>query len=187
MIADARFAGKQYAQAESAYVQLVQLPAPNEPARTLAIEQLAASVYKQAEVARDAGDLKLAATHFERVARLAPTSSIRVSADYDAASTLLKLEDWPSAAVALESFRGRYPDHRLLPDTDKKLALAYEKNDKPALAAGVLDRIAQREQEAPETQSHRGLDLCPALRPGRPACTEHARLSVLRVELSAAA
>ncbi|MGQ0699799.1 MAG: tetratricopeptide repeat protein [Panacagrimonas sp.] len=152
VIADAQFAQKKYPEAEAAYAELVGLPAPSIERRTLSIEQLAASVYKQAEAARDAGDLKLAASHFQRVAAVAPTASIRSSADYDAASTLIALEEWPRAAVALESFRVGYPNHRLLPDIDKKLALAYEKSGKPSFAAGVMDRIALREQEPVQTR-----------------------------------
>ena len=152
VIADARFAQKKYPEAEAAYTQLAQLPAPSEGVRTLAVEQLAASVYKQAEAARDGGDLKLAASHFERVGRVAPTATIRAAADYDAASALFVLEDWTRAAPALEAFRTRYADNRLLPDADKKLALAYEKSGKPALAAETYNRIALRESEAVETR-----------------------------------
>lgn len=152
VIADARYAQKQYPEAEAAYTQLVALPAKSEGTRTLAIEQLAASVYKQAEAARESSDLKLAASHFERVARVAPTASIRASADYDAASTWFVLEDWPRAAASLEAFRTRFPEHRLLPDTDKKLAVAYDKSGQPALGAEVFNRIAQRETELPETR-----------------------------------
>ncbi|MGQ0621215.1 MAG: tetratricopeptide repeat protein [Panacagrimonas sp.] len=149
VIADSRFAQKKYPEAEAAYTRLLPLAASagNEERRRLAIEQLAASIYKQAEAARAAGDLKLATTHFERVGRVAPEASIRASSDYDAASTLVLLEDWPRAGVALEDFRGRHSGHRLLADVDKKLALAYEKNAKPALAAAVHTRIALREEE----------------------------------------
>ena len=152
IVADARFVQKKFPEAEAAYTQLLQLPAPSEGLRSMAIEQLAASVYKQAESARDSGDLSQAATHFQRVAQLAPSASIRASADYDAASARIVLEDWPAAAQALEAFRGRFPEHRLAPDADKKLALAYEKSGKPALAAATFSRISLRNGETPETQ-----------------------------------
>lgn len=146
VIADARFAQKKYPEAEAAYMQLLPLAA-NEERRHLATEQLAASIYRQAETARDAGDLKLAASHFERVGRVAPEASIRAASDYDAASALVVLEDWPRASAALENFRGRYARHALIADVDKKLALAYEKDSKPALAAAVQTRVALREDE----------------------------------------
>lgn len=150
VIADARYAQKRYAEAETAYQQLVQLQAADDTQRLKSIEQLASSVYRQAETARDAGDLNLAATHFSRVANLAPNASIRAAADYDAASALFTLEDWTRAAAALEAFRARHVEHRLLQDADKKLALAYEKNGQPALAADTLTRVALRETEVPE-------------------------------------
>ena len=152
VIADARYAQKRYADAEVAYQQLVALPAADEEQRRLAVEQLATSVYRQAEAARDCGDLRAAATHFARVARVAPQSGIRKGADYDGASALVALEDWAPAVAALKAFRARHPDHALLPDADKKLALAYEKSGQAAQAAQVLMRIAVRPGEAPEAR-----------------------------------
>lgn len=152
IIADARFAQKRFPEAEAAYTELVKLPAASAGAQSLAIEQLAASVYKQAEGARDSGDLSQAATHFQRVAQLAPGASIRAAADYDAASTLIVLEDWSASAQALEAFRARFPQHRLAADADKKLALAYDKSGQPALAAAAFSRISQRSGETLETQ-----------------------------------
>lgn len=152
IVADARFAQQRFAEAEAAYTELVKLPAPSEGLRSMAIEQLAASVYKQAEAARDSGDLSRAASHFQRVGRLTPGASIRASADYDAASTFIVLEDWSASAQTLEAFRAQFPQHRLAADADKKLALAYDKSGKPALAAAAFTRISQRSGETIETQ-----------------------------------
>lgn len=150
LIADARFARGQYAEAERAYVELMQIRGISPGPRARVVEQLAASVYKQGETARQAGELEQAAEHFERVARRAPTSSLRASADYDAAMVRLELEDWPRAAASLEQFRRDHLNHHLLPDADKKLALAYENSARPAQAAAVYQRIALRDGEAPE-------------------------------------
>jgi tetratricopeptide (TPR) repeat protein len=147
VIADAHFTNQRWAQAETAYQQLAQLPAAEPAQQTQAYEQLASSVYRQAEAARDGGDLRGAATHFERVGQVAPISTMRVAADYDAAMALLALEDWPRAARSLEAFRSRNPAHRLMPEADKKLANAYERAGQPAQAAEVLTRIALRETE----------------------------------------
>lgn len=152
VIADSRYAQKRYAEAETAYQQLVQLQTTAPEQRLKSIEQLASSIYRQAETARDAGDLRLAANHFARIATVTPNASIRAAADYDAASALFTLEDWTRAAPALEAFRARHVDHRLLPDADKKLALAYEKSGQPARGADTLTRIALRESETPETR-----------------------------------
>lgn len=152
VIADAHYANKRWAQAEAAYQQIAQLPAPDPAQQTRVLEQLASSVYRQAEAARDGGDLRSAAAHFERVAQVAPNSGIRAGADYDAAMALAALEEWPRAAQSLEAFRARNPSHRLLPDADKKLANAYERSEQPARAADVLARIALRESETDQTR-----------------------------------
>lgn len=152
VIADARYAQKRYADAEAAYQQLVPITDPSGEARLKALEQLASSVYRQAEVAREAGDLRAAALHFARVASVAPNSSIRAAADYDAASALFALEDWAPAATALEAFRSRHADHARVADADKKLALAYEKSQRPAQAAEALTRVALRDTESGQTR-----------------------------------
>lgn len=149
---DAHFSLARYAQAESAYLQLVQSPGAQAGTRQLAVEQLAASVYRQGEAARDGGDQATAAAHFERVAQLAPGASIRAAADYDAAAALLALQDWPRAAAQLERFRLVHPQHRLLGDADKQLAMAYQKSAQPARAAAVYQRVALRADETPEVR-----------------------------------
>lgn len=149
IVADARYAQKQYAEAESTYAALLrQIPA-GDAARQAATDQLAASIYRQAEAAREAGDLRAAASAFQRVGRSVPEAGIRATADYDAAAALMALQDWPQAQAALEAFRQRYPAQPLLPEVDKKLALAYHKDGKLAAAAAAYERIAARAEEAP--------------------------------------
>ena len=152
VVADARFAQKKYGEAESNYSALLGLMGASDSRRKIAVEQLAASVYKQAEAARDAGNLRAAANGFQRVGRVAPDASIRTSADYDAATAFVALQDWAPAEAALESFRARNPMHALAADVDKKLAVAYQKDRKPALAAEAYARIAQRPGELPDTR-----------------------------------
>ena len=152
VVADSRFAQARYADAEAAYTQLLAATPPNTPAYKTAVEQLAAAIYKQGAAARDSGDLRTAAADFQRVGRLAPTASIRPNADYDAASAFVALGDWQAAEPALEDFRARYPNNPLQADVDKKLALAYQKDNKPQLAAAAFLRIAQRPSESPETR-----------------------------------
>lgn len=152
VVADSRYAQQKYPEAETAYTELMKFIDPDSPQRRLAVEQLGASVYKQAEAARDAGDLRLAASTFQRVGRVAPDASIRSGAEYDAASAFFALEDWPAAQAALENFRSRYPTHALAADADKKLALAYEKGGKPAPAAEAYSRIAARPTESNQTR-----------------------------------
>lgn len=147
IVADARYAQKEYGEAERAYASLLQRIPAGDVARTAAVERLAASIYRQGEAARTAGDLRAAASAFQRVGRAAPEASIRATADYDAAAALMALQDWPQAQLALESFRQRYPQQMLLPEVDRKLAVAYHKGQRPAQAADAYARIAARGSE----------------------------------------
>lgn len=153
VVADSQFAKQQYPQAEAAYTQLLQVLPATAPERAAAVDQLAASVYKQAEKARDAGDLASAAGTFLRVGKVAPQAAIRVNADYDAASAYVALKNWPAAETTLEDFRTRYPQHALIGDVDKRLAAAYEQDKKPRAAADAYTRVAKRPSETPATRS----------------------------------
>lgn len=148
--ANAQFSLEDFPAAETAFTEELALTPPQAPERAEITEQLAASIYKQGEAARDAQDLRKAVDAFLRVGQVTPTSKIRANADYDAASSLIELEDWPAATQVLEAFRTRFPAHPLESDVDKKLALAYESDGKPAQAAAVFERIAGRAGEAPD-------------------------------------
>ncbi|HWY25153.1 MAG TPA: tetratricopeptide repeat protein, partial [Nevskia sp.] len=152
VLADSKFAQNKYGEAEGAYTQLLALTPPGNANHKLVVEQLAASIYKQGEAARSAGDLRTAAQMFQRVGQVVPEASIRPNADYDAASALYSLQDWGASEQALEGFRSRYPTNALAADVDKKLALAYQKDNKPAQAAAAYQRIAQRPTENPDTR-----------------------------------
>lgn len=152
VVADSRFAQQKYPQAEAAYTSLLKLLTPADTQYHAAVEQLAASIYKQGETARDAGDLRTAAGAFQRVGRAVPGASILVNADYDAAAAYMQLRDWKSAEAALEAFRSRYPSQPLAADADKKLAYAYQQDQKPLQAAAAYARIAQREGETADTR-----------------------------------
>jgi outer membrane protein assembly factor BamD (BamD/ComL family) len=130
------------AESEQAYGEALALaPERSALANDLA-ERRAAAIYKQAEAARDAGKPRDAIGHFERVARLAPQAAVRAAAQYDVATVLLGLKDWPAAAAALEEFRRAHPGHPLQADVPAKLALAYGEQQRWSAAAGELERIA---------------------------------------------
>jgi len=150
--ADSQFALQRYPEAEVAYAEELKLTAKDSASRPEVIEQLAASVYKQGEAARAAGNLREAAQQFLRVSQAAPESKIRPTAEYDGAAALIQLEDWPAAEKVLESFQLTYAGHALGPDVDKKLAVAYQKNNKPLQAAQTYRRIGARQTETVDTR-----------------------------------
>jgi tetratricopeptide (TPR) repeat protein len=114
----------------------------DDESRPAVIDGLAAAIYKQAEQANILEDYRAAAEHFLRIKRVAPTSTIRSSAEYDAAAALMKLEDWSMASDVLEEFRVSHPDHDLNKDATKQLAFIYRQDGQTARSAAEHERIA---------------------------------------------
>jgi cellulose synthase operon protein C len=131
-----------FAEAEKGYREVIALTPERDPKRNELVERVAAAVYKQGEQARAAGNLRDAVGHFDRVATVAPTSSIRVNAQYDAAAALIALKDWDAATASLEDFRRRNPNHPLTAEVGGKLAVAYMEKGQGAQAAAEFERIA---------------------------------------------
>ncbi len=129
--------------AESAYLAALDLVPADDPQHAPLVERLASSIYKQGEAARDLGDDRAAVEHFLRVGVAAPTSTIRSTAEYDAAAALMRLGEWTRAAAVLEDFRRRYPDDALVADATANLAVAYLESGDAARAAGEFERIAE--------------------------------------------
>lgn len=141
IVAHSSFELEQFADAEAAYQNVLNLTAPEDPTRKELVENLAAAIYKQGEQANAQGEYLVAAEHFLRVGQAAPQSKLRPSADYDAATALIKLEDWTRSADVLMAFRNNYPEHELQADVTKKLAQVYSEDGKLALAAAEYERI----------------------------------------------
>lgn len=137
----------EYEQAEHAYKNLLGLTPSEDDSRPAVIDGLAASIYKQAEQANRLEDYRTAANHFLRIKELAPTSSIRTGAEYDAAAALMKLEDWNLAAGVLEEFRTTHPDHQLNTDATKQLAHIYREDGQLARSAEEHERISAEAED----------------------------------------
>ncbi len=132
-----------YAEAETAYMQVLGLLQSDDDERHVLIDNLAASIYKQGEMANLFDDHRSAADHFLRVGQLAPTSGIRPTAEYDAAAALILLENWEEAAAVLTDFRNTFPGHELQPEVTKKIAYVYKENGRLSLAAEEYERIEE--------------------------------------------
>src|SRR5260370_21453330 len=83
--------------AEHAYTQVLAVTPEGDVSRTALVDNLAASIYKQGELANGAQDYRAAADHFLRIRTAAPTSSIRATAEYDAGAALIRMQDWKAA------------------------------------------------------------------------------------------
>ena len=142
VIAHTAFERGAFDHAERAYGEVIALTPDKDAGRNELVERQAASIYKQGEQARAAGKPRDAVEHFARVATVAPQSTVRATAQYDASAALIGLKDWDGAARTLEDFRQRYPNHPLQADVSSKLAMAYLEKGNWAQAAGEFERIA---------------------------------------------
>lgn len=146
VVAHSQFDLGNYAAAETAYYSLRSVtPADDAEASNDVRERIASSIYKQGEQARDAGDLETAVAHFTRLGQAVPDSSIRATAEYDAAAALINMAAWGRAAGMLEQYRKNYPDSEFADDIAQKLAVTYMETGRSNEAAAEFERIAVAE------------------------------------------
>jgi TolA-binding protein len=143
VIAHSQFDLANYMDAESAYYSLRNFTPADDAVASQAIkDRIASAIYKQGEMARDAGDLETAVTHFRRLGQAVPDSAIRATAEYDAAAALINLQAWDRASVVLEEFRRDHPDSEFADDVTQKLAVTYLESGQVGQAAAEFERIA---------------------------------------------
>ncbi len=152
VIGNSNFEQGVFGKAETAYTHAQTLMPANDPERPAIVERLAASIYKQGEQKSKSGDDAAAVDDFLRVSALAPTSTVRVNADFDAAGLLIKDKQWDRAAVVLEGFRRNFPQSPLQAQVTRNLAVAYSESNHPGQAAVEFEQIAQSPGEAPDVQ-----------------------------------
>ncbi len=138
---------RRYNEAETAYANVLALLPAGDKARDALVDNLAAAIYKQGEQANASREYRAAADHFLRVGSTAPTSKIRVNAEYDAAAALMQLKDWKAAAAVLTGFRGLFPGHALQPEVTKKIAYVYREDGQFSLAADEYERMERESQD----------------------------------------
>lgn len=144
-----------YAFAEVAYQDALQAMPEADPRRNDIQENLAASVYRQADAFLAAGNTSAAVDEFLRVGEVAPQSSLRANAEYDAANYLIELAQWDRAIDVMTAFRNRYPQHEMIDTLPAKMALAYRETGQWEQAADESQRmvgLAETEDEKRETR-----------------------------------
>jgi cellulose synthase operon protein C len=147
LLGNTAFEAGRFAQAEQYSQQLLALTDEGDKGRGAVVERLASAIYKQGEQAREAGQGRAAAELFARVGSAAPQSSVRVNAQFDAATELLSLKDWAGATRLLEDFRQRFPSHPLQAQVPVKLALAYSEQGQWSPAATEFERLSLAEPD----------------------------------------
>src|SRR5262245_1225030 len=142
VVAHGSFELADYPQAERAYAQVLTVTPEKDESRAKLVDNLAASIYKQGELARNAQDYRAASDHFLRIRTAAPTSTLRATAEYDAGAALIELKDWKAAAGVLEAFRSTNPKHKMEGEATRLIARAYRESGELSHAAGEYERLA---------------------------------------------
>jgi tetratricopeptide (TPR) repeat protein len=157
VVAHGSFELADFPQAEHAYAEVLKVTPEGNESRASFVDNLAASIYKQGEIANDAQDYRAAADHFLRIRSATPTSSIRPTAEYDAGAALIRLQDWKAAVDVLEAFRTTFPENKLQLEATKQIAYAYRQSGQFSHAAGEYERIASQSDD-PALRSEALLD-----------------------------
>ncbi|WP_245929238.1 tetratricopeptide repeat protein [Agarilytica rhodophyticola] len=142
ILAHSRFDLQQYAEAEFAYKQLLSIMPDKDEDRPQVVERIAASIYRQAELQVNTGELAPAVDRLLSLHDVAPGSEIAIKGQYDAANHLIELKDWAKAEQVLLSFQSRYPKHELISTLPPKFALVYQESEQWDKAAQALETMA---------------------------------------------
>jgi TolA-binding protein len=152
VLAHGQFDLGRYAEAERAYLRLRQFGESDPAKRSQIEERIAASVYRQAEAQKAAGNGAAAVAEFLRVAEAAPDASIRPNAIFDAATLLVADRQWERAVETLQRFRREFPQHAFSADVTQQLALALEAAGRGAEAAQEFENVAATASLGPDVQ-----------------------------------
>jgi tetratricopeptide (TPR) repeat protein len=148
IIAHSHFKLGDFQNAENNYLNQRELVDRNSEEYAQISERLATAIYKKSEGIVNAGEKEAAITQLLKVKTLTPDSSIRVTAQFDAATMLLELEQWSRAIIELKELAALYPKHELAVEFPRKLAFAYEKNEQWAFAAEAYLGLSKNDPDA---------------------------------------
>lgn len=135
ILAHGQFELELYPEAEKSYLKLLELTGKKHKEYKKIRQRIAIAIYKEGELAQKAGNSALAVSTFLRLKNVVPGSPIVATAEYDAATELLKMKKWKKAVSVLNRFRTSYPKHKLQNDVTTKLAVAYTETGNFAKAA----------------------------------------------------
>ena len=122
------YALKDYLRAEVAYTLALKSLPKTDKRKPALIENLAATVYRQAENRLSAGDKEGAISELLRVGLVAPSSTLRTNAEFDAIAYLVELKSWTSSIEQMKLFRTRYPKHKQINTLVPKMAFSLSRN-----------------------------------------------------------
>jgi TolA-binding protein len=143
ILGHSRFETKEYAAAEQAYFQVLNLlptygNTPDAPSAPQVRERIAASIYQQAQTSLEFGDKDSAVAQLLRITQVTPDTGIAIKAQYDAGVYLIEQEKWAQAENVYLGFRKKYPNHQLAATLPAKMVLIYQNQNKWQQAADEL-------------------------------------------------
>lgn len=145
--ANAYYRLDEYETAETIYRQLIltsnQVPKKQREYR----DNLALSIYRQGEQARDNNDIPRSIYHFERISASAPESKIAATGLFDGIALHMQSSQWAPAIASIERFQRLYPDHELRSEVSRKLSVAYLNSDQGVKAAQEFEKLASIESD----------------------------------------
>ncbi|MBK1871910.1 MULTISPECIES: tetratricopeptide repeat protein [unclassified Marinobacter] len=133
-----------YGEAEQSYRDALSMMPPEDQRRPGVQENMAASVFRQAEQFAQAGDTDTAVSEYLRVGFVAPASALNANAQYDAASLLVSSARWGEAISVLTGFRADFPEHELADTVPAKLAFAYRETEQWEKAGDELNLMVAK-------------------------------------------
>ncbi len=147
VIGQSHFELAQYGSAESAFREGLAAMAVDDERYPDAVDRIAASIYRQAEIASVAGEHAAAGAEYARVLTAAPGTEIAASAQFEAAASYTRAQDWRQANTLLLDFTARYPSHHLTPDIPAMLVSNFEQLEQWQAAAQQLDIVSASAQD----------------------------------------
>lgn len=151
--ANSHYELKDFTSAELAYTEALHFTPKKTRQYSDLAEGLAASIYKQGEQERDNNQYDIAAALFLRVGATVPQSTIRATAEFDAATMYIKMGNWSKAVPVLENFRKTFPNHpEYARSIAEKLAYSYSESGQFQKAADEMTLLIATESDVAKKQ-----------------------------------
>ncbi len=110
-------------------------------------ERMATAIYKRSQELVEADNKQKAINQLLKIKRLTPNSTVRISAQYNAATLLLATKQWDLAIRELKQLMADFPDDKLAIDFPRKLAFAYEKQGSWKKAADSYLALSKNDKD----------------------------------------
>ncbi len=138
---------QQYQSAEESYRSISDVSPAYRNMRQVQ-DNLALSIYKQAEAAAVAKDIEQALHHYSRISTTATTSAVAATGLYEAIALAITNGRWENAVAYCRRFQTLYPEHPQSHDVTKQLSIALLESKQYTDAATVLDTLSKSDEDS---------------------------------------